>query len=317
MLNDVVGQSEAIHLLKRVVEGQLVNPLLLVGDEGVGRRFSVLEAVKEIVASARGGPGCPECVQINQGVHPDVVTVTAPGEKDIGIEAVRSVLEQCNNHPTASPFQFYIIDGADRLTGPAANAILKTLEEPPSYARFFLLSETYDRVLPTIRSRCGRVPYRRLPESFIVSKIMTFEGDADKALVYARMGEGSVGRAARYCGANRLSLRDRVLTFVDAGVRGDTSSMLSGIDEVSQELELAFKFLRFLSHDLLVGHIDPSRVINIDVVSDVASMRKRRPETTWRQLWEELKTLQKRHETSYLNLSFHVKTALISAFHGE
>lgn len=296
----------------------MVSPLLLIGDEGVGRRYSTLEAVKEIVAADRGGPECAELVQIRHGIHPDVVTVTAPLEKEIGVEPIRDVVTLSQTYPTASPFRFFIIDGADRMTTAAANAILKTLEEPPARSRFFLLAESYDRVLPTIRSRCGRVPYKRLPESFVLARIRNVESDADKALVLTRMGEGSIGRAMRYWGSNRLQLRDHIFNALKFGLNGDLSSAFGIFDEVDDkdDLPLGLKILRFIVHDVLVLPVDPERIINQDLGVDLRAMRNLADPTTWSKFSSELKRVQQLHESSYINLHFHLKTALLSVVLG-
>jgi DNA polymerase-3 subunit delta' len=315
VLSDVVGQDEAVGYLRRVVEGQISSPLLLIGEEGTGRKFAVISAVKELVSKQRGA-NSSEYVQVEHGVHPDVVVVSAPSDKEIGVDAIRAIVTQSFSYPTSAPYRFFIVDGADRMTIPAANAILKTLEEPPAASRFFMLAESYERVLPTIRSRCGRVPFQKLSDSFIFERISRFESDPDKALVYTRMGEGSVGRAARYWGSNRIAIRDSVLGLLLAGATGDFSSAFASIDELSKELPLAFRFLCFLVHDVLVVRVDPQRAINQDVLEDLITMRNRVKDDRWFQLWGVLKTLSERYESSYVNLSFQLKSAIAAAFCG-
>jgi DNA polymerase III subunit delta' len=315
VLSDVVGQDEAVHCLRRVVEGKLRSPLLLIGDEGTGRRFSVNQAFAEI-AVARRGEKCPDLKQLDQGMHPDMTFVTAPSDKEIGVDPIREALAKAGNLPASMPYRFFVIDGADRMTPAAANAILKTVEELPSYARFFLLAESYDRVIPTIRSRCGRVNFRKLPESFIISKISSFEKDPDRALVYARLGEGSVGRAVRYLGSNRLAMRNSVFNALQLSVQGDLPSAFSALDDLAKELPLALRFLVFLVHDVFVCALDPPRVINQDIAEDLLSMRSRMKDDVLHRLWDSLRTVWERYESSYVNLGFQMKTALALTFCG-
>jgi len=274
-----------------------------------------MSAIKEMVSNQRGRESS-EVTQVDHGVHPDVVLVTAPSDKEIGVDAIRDVVTKSMSFPASATHRFFIVDGADRMTIPAANAILKTLEEPPAASLFFMLAESYDRVLPTIRSRCGRVACRKLSESFIIERLSKFESDHDKALVYARMGEGSVGRASRYWGSNRISLRDSVLGLLNSSSTGDLSSAFSALDELAKELPLALRFLCFLVHDVLVVRVDPQRAINQDVLDDVTTMRNRVTEHTWIQLWSNLKTVVTRYESSYVNLSFQIKSALAESFCG-
>lgn len=316
MLSEVCGQDEGVRYLQKVVDQGACSPLLLVGDEGVGRRFSVIAAAREVIAKAKG-VSSPEYLQVVKGIHPDVVVVTTPGEKEIGVDAIRSMLAQAITHPTSGPCKFFILDGADRMTVPAANALLKTLEEPPVTSLFFLLAESYERVLPTIRSRCGRVVYGRLPESFVAEKLRGFEQDDDKVLLYSRMGEGSVGRATRYWGSNRILLRDQVLDVVRASANGDLSSAFATVDDLDKELSFALRLLNFLVHDVLVIDTDPDRLINQDISEDISAMRRRTTDEKWLRLWHELKLVLVAHESSYVNVAFHLKTALASAFLGS
>ena len=315
MLSEVQGQDNAVRILRGFVEKGTRTPLLLVGEEGVGRRFSAMAAIREVVARQRG-PNSPEYAQVVKGIHPDVTFVTAPADKEIGVDVSRSIVTLSSANPTLAPFRFFLIDGADRMTQAAANAILKVLEEPPALSTFFLLAESYDRVLFTIRSRCGRVDFRKLPESFILSKLSKFEPDHDKALVYARMGEGSVGRAARYWGANRITLRDRVLQLLRYWVEIDLPSAFSAIDDLGQDLSLALRFFGFLVHDLLVLRDDNSRVINLDVREELTAMQDRVRETMLARLWNGLKLVLQRHESTYVNLPLQVKGMLADTFVG-
>lgn len=289
--------------------------MLLVGDEGTGRRSAVMAVVLEMIVAKRG-VNSPEAVQARTGTHPDVVIVESQDGKEIGVEPIREMLERSIMHPISAPHRFFVVDGVDRMTVAASNAILKKLEEPPAASRFFLLAESYEHVIPTIRSRCGRVNFRRLPESFVLQRISEFEKDSDKALVYARLGEGSVGRAIRYWGSNRLTLRDRALTMLESSAQGDLSSAFAVIDELGKDLDLAIKFLRFVVHDVLICGVDQSRVVNQDVKEELSSMRSRVKDSVWYNLWEGLQTVHSRNESAYVNLGFQLKSALASVFCG-
>ena len=316
MLSDVVGQDTAVLYLRKFIEGSAQKPLLLVGGEGVGRKFSVMETIRELIIIKRGASS-PDLLQLDNGYHPDVLVVTAVEDKEIGVDPVREMLLKTMSYPVSAPYRFFVIDGADRMTPAAANAILKKLEEPPALSRFFMLAESFDRVIPTIRSRCGRVNYNKLPESFILERLSKFERDPGKALVYSRLGEGSVGRATRYWGSNRLTVRDSVFNMLDLSVQGDVPSAFSTIDGLSKELSVALRFLTFLVHDILIGEVDRSRIVNQDIEEDLATMRAKAQPSTWFQLWGALRNVIERNESAYINLGFQLKTALATTFCGR
>jgi len=311
MLTDVQGQEEGVLFLRRVVEEKLISPLILVGDEGTGRRFSTIQAVKEIFCTGTREKGCVcvDCVQVDQNFHPDLTVLSPVEDKDIGVDLIREVVSQSDNTPSMAPYRCFLIDGADRMTTPAANALLKTLEEPPTSTRFFLLAESYDRVLPTIRSRCGKVSYSALPENFVLSVIQQYEPDHAKALVYTRMGEGSVGRASRYWSAGRIGLRDRVFSLLQHTLGGDLSASFSSVDGFGQDLSLGLLFLEQLLSDIvMVQHT--SHLINSDLEGEISRLRETRPLSLWVRLAGGVKAIRDRYRTTRINLAFHVKTLL-------
>ena len=316
MLTEVRHQDEGVRFLRRFVEGRLVSPVLLIGDEGVGRRFSVMKAIQEAFCLADRQPGCQcySCLVLPQGLHPDVTLLYPEGESSIGVDEVRDVVAQAKDYPTVGAYRCFVIDGADRFTPPAANAFLKTLEEPPARSRFFLLSEFSDQVLPTIRSRCGRIQYGQLPEEFVLSVLHQYETDDAKALVYTRMGEGSIGRAIRYWGSGRLGLRDLVVKVLQLALDRDLPSLFASVDKMEQDLVQALKFLEQLLHDVLIARVDPMRVIHADKTDEILDMAKRAGLPAWVKLSGKVRALQSQYRSTKLNLSFHVKTILVESF---
>lgn len=315
MLNEIVGQDDAVRVLHRVVDGSLKSPLLLVGEEGVGRKASVMSAIREILVAERGA-GSPEVTQFDRGVHPDVFLISAPEGKDLGVEPIREAITASFQHPVASSLRFFIIDGVDRMTPASANAILKTLEEPPEYVRFFLLAESFDRVISTIRSRCGRVDYQKLPESFVLSRISKFEKDPDKALVYARLGEGSIGRATRYWTSNRIVVRDRSMEIIRQAACGDLPSAFGIVDELNKDLQFVLRCMVSVVHDLLLVSTVPDRVINRDVIDEMTEIQRKVSVQKWVAVWRDLRTVWVRNESAYVNLGFQIKAALAAVFVG-
>jgi DNA polymerase-3 subunit delta' len=313
MLSEVREQSEAIRFLRRVVDGELTSPLLLVGNEGVGRRYSVIQAAKE--AFSKGNPDSIHCVQIAAGTHPDFVVVRPPDGKDIGVDTIREVVKQAGSFPAMVPVRYVVIDGADAMTTPAANALLKTLEEPPVTSRFFLVASSAYAVLPTIRSRCGLVRYRPLSEKFIVDFLAQQTDDATKALVCARLSEGSVGRAYQYLASGRLALRNKMLSLLKSGLVGDLSSLFSIVDSVQEDLPCGLRFFEHLLHDLVMLPRAPSQVTNLDVADDLGVLREQLGEGRLEQLFVGLRELQGRMRSN-IHLPFHVKTYLATTFEG-
>lgn len=308
MLSAVQGQTEGVRHLRCAIEGRFTSPLLLVGKAGVGKKFSVLEAAKEAFS---GEDPDFHCRQVDQGVHPDLKVLSPEADKDIGVDAVRKVLEESRSFPFHAKFRLFVIDGADRLTTAAANALLKTLEEPPKVARFFLLAEHLDSVLPTITSRCGLVRYRTLSEAFILAQIQRFESDATKALVYTRLAEGSVGKAVGYWGSGRLRLRDQVLTLLKPDIHSSIPDLFSAVDALGDDLVLGLTFLEHLLCDLFMIDHMPSRITNVDVADTLGGLRAYWSHARILELLSGLRTVQEfQRRKVKIQLPYHVKSAL-------
>jgi hypothetical protein len=326
LLSDVREQDRAVAYLRKVVEGRITTPLLLVGSDGVGRRFSAIETAREHFSG--GDPKSKHCFQIDhvdlktkkRNVHPDLTILEPEDDKDIGIDAIREVTSLAYNLPTAAPRRYIIIDGADRLTVQAANAILKTLEEPPKKTQFFLTAETAEAVIPTIRSRCGEVRYNRLSEKFLVDSIVDpserSEIDPNRLLVCARLAEGSLGRASKYFRSNRLELRDRVLGLLKMGARGALPSMFSMIDEDSfkPDLKLGIRFLEHLLYDLAMLPYAPTRITNLDKIEELRVVREQVGEKRLTALNRGMQLIQTRAATTKVHLAFQLKSCLATAF---
>jgi len=311
MLNDVQEQSEGVRFLRRVVDGALTTPLLLIGDEGVGRRYSVVEAAKE--AFSKGNPEDDNCFRISKEVHPDLITLRPDDKKDIGVDAVRDITRLVSSYPSMVPVRYVIIDGADTMTVSASDALLKTLEEPPPTTRFFLLATSSEAVIPTIRSRCGLVRYRPLSESFILNFLSQHTNDATKALVCTRLSEGSVGRAYQILASGRLSLRTKMFNLLEMGLVGDLSPLFSTIDAVEDDLAQGLRFMEYLLRDLTVLPYAPERLANVDMRDQLALFRERLGAKRLDNLLVGFAQLRNRMRGS-IHLPFHIKTYLATSF---
>lgn len=134
---------------------------------------------------------CHACRQVLSGNHPDLIYVTHEKPASIGVDEIR---EQINNtimiRPYSSYYKIYIVDEAEKMTVQAQNALLKTIEEPPSYAVILLLTTNQDAFLPTILSRCVQLKLKPLRDSvvkeYLIQSLKVEEAQAEIYAAFAR-----------------------------------------------------------------------------------------------------------------------------------
>jgi DNA polymerase III subunit delta' len=170
-LRDITGHQRLVELFGRsVAAGTLPPSLLFTGPAGVTKRQTALAVAQTLncldprhLIDTGGQPitdacgVCAACMRIHRGVHPDVVIVEPGDTGAIRIDQIRDVVERAAYRPFEGRRRVVVIDEADALMAPAQNALLKTLEEPPSLSVFILLTTRPDMLLPTVRSRCIRL----------------------------------------------------------------------------------------------------------------------------------------------------------------
>lgn len=204
-LDQVVGQPRAVSLLRHALtaDGRLHHAYLFAGPPGVGKRTTALALAAAIACQDAPGIGCGRCSacqRIAAGEHPDVLHIVpdrAKARPEIKIEQVREeLLPRLAFLPNESPSRIVLLEDADLMNTIAANALLKTLEEPPNGTRFVLTCDAPSRLPPTIPSRCQMVRFAPLSEGALVELLTARHGfAAADARAAARLAEGSPGSA--------------------------------------------------------------------------------------------------------------------------
>lgn len=199
---DILGHRRLVDLLARSVRDQTLPPsLMLAGPDGIGKRLVAVSTAQALNCTAPtpipfdACGACPACRRIARGVHPDVMLV-APGENgSIRIDQVRDIIERVAYRPFEGRRRVVIIDEADALVPAAQNALLKTLEEPPSLSVFMLITSRPDVLLATVRSRCPRLRFRPLdPDDVVAALVKRGKSDAE-ARAIAATAHGSMSVA--------------------------------------------------------------------------------------------------------------------------
>lgn len=211
---EVRGQDAIVTTLKNQIKTDRVgHAYIFCGTRGTGKTTIAKLFAKAVnCENPQDGSPCGECQScknIAAGVSMNVVEMDAASNN--GVEDVRRIIDEVSYSPTEGKFRVYIVDEAHMLTREAANAFLKTLEEPPSYVKFILATTDPNRLPITIRSRCQRYDFRRIDIETITGRLRELADREqvvvdDSALRYiARCADGSMRDA--------LSLLDQCIAF--------------------------------------------------------------------------------------------------------
>jgi DNA polymerase III subunit gamma/tau len=206
--DELVGQENIVEVLRNAArQDRFGHAYLFYGSRGTGKTTTARLIAKllncetrhkDAKFKAKGEPcnECRSCEEIDSGYSMDVIEIDAASNR--GIEEIRNLKENIKAAPSGSHYKVYIIDEAHMLTGPAFNALLKTLEEPPAHAVFVLATTEYEKLPPTITSRTQRFLFRKVPKVKIAEKLKeiaaTEKMSADDAALelVAAAAEGSL-----------------------------------------------------------------------------------------------------------------------------
>lgn len=217
---DIIGHEQLIlHLQNAVRQKKVSHAYLFCGEEGSGKRL-IAEAFAKTLLCEKGGAAacgtCKSCRQIESGNHPDFKAVVRE-KASLGVKEIREqVTSDAQIKPYSGNYKVYLIDEAEKMTEEAQNALLKTIEEPRSYAVFLILAGRQELLLPTILSRCISLPLYPVAAEKIRRFLMERRGVPDYlAESAAAFSGGLVGRAVRYAESETfVERRDEVLRLV-------------------------------------------------------------------------------------------------------
>lgn len=214
------GEGVEQTFLSALSRGRLHHAWLLTGPEGVGKATFAYRAARRLLGARPdpafgllgSAPNDPVCRQIAARSHPDLMVLEREGEdgkarRNIPVDEARRLPEFFAKAPASAPYRVAIIDAADDLNVNAANAVLKTLEEPPPRGVLFLVSHSPGKLLPTIRSRCRKLTFPAWDEArtatFLANHAELTPADAGRL---AKMSKGAPGRALALAAAGALEV---------------------------------------------------------------------------------------------------------------
>jgi DNA polymerase-3 subunit delta' len=251
------GHDDVVEQFRRAMaRGRLASSFLFAGPAGIGKRTFALKLAQAMLCQTRPEEAldpcgtCPSCAQVAAGTHPDLDVVGKPDDKSfipvellIGDREHRRREGLCHNigvKPALGGRKIAVIDDADYLNVEGANALLKTLEEPPPRSMLILIGTTPAKQLPTIRSRCQLIRFQPLPIDVVAALLVSkgFVADPAEARRLARYSEGSVERALDLADPDLWSFRNALYQKLSESLFDSTGlarTVAAFVDEAGKE----------------------------------------------------------------------------------
>ncbi len=299
---DIIDQQQMKeHMQHALITDKVSHAYIISGESGSGKEFIAKTFAKALQCENRKDRGdyrescneCPSCIKALSDNHPDIITITHEKPASIGVDDIRQQLrDDVVIKPYESRYKIYIIPEGEKMTPQAQNALLKTLEEPPSYIVIIILTSNINAFLPTIISRCIVLPMKPVRDDSIINYLMQECHVVDyKAMLCASFARGNVGKALELASNERFEtlknetielvaklknleiheIMDRVHGILE-NPDGDEKSSKKGID-LGQYADF-MDILLFLFRDMLVYKAtgDDTHLIFTDKVSYISSV---------------------------------------------
>jgi DNA polymerase-3 subunit delta' len=233
----LLGQDDVVEQFRRAVRrGRLASSFLFAGPQGVGKRTFAFKLAKALLCQSNPEEAfepcgkCPSCSQVDAGTHPDLEFVSKPADKSflplellLGDKEHRrreGLLHQIGLKPFMGGRKIAVIDDADFLNAEGANALLKTLEEPPPRSVLILVGTSPAKQLPTIRSRCQLIRFHSLSEEHVAELLISqgLTSDASEARRLAHYSGGSLQRAQQLSDSDLWTFRSSLYQKLAEGI---------------------------------------------------------------------------------------------------
>lgn len=240
LFSSLVGQPQVRSYFEQAIQAdKLSHAYLFLGVPGSGKTAAAHLLAHALICPDKGCLACDECRRVSRHTHPDVHEYHPQGASGYLVEQVRELLEDVELAPIRARHKVYIIHRADLLSSFAANALLKTLEEPPFNVTFILIGRTKETMLATIVSRCQVVPFASLSQEQLVEILRSETGVSHELALRALSATGlSIDRARSFLlSGTRQQVRATLLEGLSRLPQADNLDVLNIVKKIVREVK--------------------------------------------------------------------------------
>ena len=263
MFNDILGNEENKQVLEKIIEtGNISHSYMFIGNEGIGKLLFAKVFAKNILNS-----------NISLENNPDF-TIIEPEGNTIKINQIREFTNKVYEKPISSDKKVFIINNSESMTKEAQNALLKTLEEPPYYIVIILIAKNKDLFLPTIKSRCTEVLFKRLNNEDVL-KILKEKYNLEADETVLKIADGSVEKALNLLqGSCNYEKIDEMFSNIE---NTNKLNMLNCKEEIFENKDNVFDILEYINILILdkIKNKDERYLNCVEIVEDAKQRLKR------------------------------------------
>ena len=317
---DIIGHEQIIeHFQNAIKLGKISHAYILNGSDLSGKMMLAEAFATALQCEEKGYEGCMQCHSCKQAVshnQPDIIYLTHEKPNTISVNDIRKQINQdIDVKPYASPYKIYIVDEAEKMNQQAQNALLKTIEEPPSYVVILLLTINADLFLPTILSRCIRLDLKPVANdkirSYLMEKYQIPDYQADISVAFA---QGNVGKAIQLATSDNFKeLKDSAVQLMkrikDINVY-EMGEAVKQINNYKMSINDYFDIMMIWYRDVLMykATMDINGLIFKEQVYDI---KKQASNSSYHGIQEILSALEKAKVRLRANVNFDIVIELL------
>ena len=247
IFENIIGNEKNKELLNQIIRtNNIAHSYMFIGKESIGKMLFAKEFAKAILCINDSKPcgDCKSCIEFESSNNPDF-EIIEPDGNNIKIEQIRELIKKVYEKPIVSNKKVYIINDSNLMTKEAQNSLLKTLEEPPEYVTIILIASNENLFLPTIKSRCTKIMFRKLTDSELKTILERKYNKLNTQELMLKIADGSVNKAVSLDGKEELY--NKVNRIYSSLENVNIIELINSKEDIFKDKEEAIEMLEYIN----------------------------------------------------------------------